>query len=121
MPCIRAEEIGGLEFMQALLDWRRVDLTTKPEGDGLGIWAVSEKVNDVISGRFFVLLANEDEMTDDIAYYAVQCEDDEDAVKIAASFEGAVLQDKSPPRPPPGETPQWLKDYATNLGLGKTY
>lgn len=109
---IRPEALGGLGFMDALIHWHTVSFSVNPKGDWReAMDTIGMKASEVTDGRFFVTMDREDDMTDDIAFFNVRCEDQDDAEGVVLIFNDAVL--KPPPeRQPIPEMPEWLKNLA---------
>jgi len=108
---LSASDMEPLDFMSALIRWSRVDLETNPKGNWTGAMdKIAREVEIVTGGRFIVTMDREDEMTDDIAYYAIRCEDRADARRVVAAYEmAATLRPEYVERETP-PIPDWLNN-----------
>ncbi len=107
----RAED-NPMGFMEALVQWHVVSFSVDPKGDWhAAMDAITAQTTAITDGRFFVTMDREDEMTDNIAYFNIRCEDQDDAEGVVLIFENAILH-TPPPAPPRSETPEWLKKFA---------
>lgn len=109
------EDIGGLENMRIMNCWPCVDISVSQ--NSYDDW--HDTMDKVIAEtelftqkRISVLLSREDEMSDKTAYFAIFCEDDDDARAVMAFFQTATMRARREPVDP-GPLPEWLVRFST--------